>query len=79
MRALKGSFFGSIYLHIYVFAILCLVLDIKQLPFHDVKLCVTDAHRFLSLQGVGHCRHVGASHGSKIEKEAELVARETFG
>ena len=50
MRALKGSFFGSIYnytyvlrLRVYVFAILCLVLDIEQLPLHDVKLCVTDA------------------------------------
>ena len=26
-----------------MFAILCLVLDIEQLPLHNVKLCVTDA------------------------------------
>ena len=28
---------------LFEFTILCLVLDIEQLSFHDVKLCVTDA------------------------------------
>ena len=46
MRALKGSFLGSIYYtyeFLCVITILCLVLDIEQLSVHDVQLCVTDA------------------------------------
>ena len=49
MRALKGSFLGSIYMYTYVlmslfeFTIFFLVLHIEQLSFHDVQLSVTDA------------------------------------